>query len=1544
MRLKLIKAACLAILLGAVSGLPSLAQTFTPGVVKAEVYTGIGGVTVANLTSNPKYPNSPDRIEYVNILEYPPGDETTPPPNDVYNNYGVRVSGFIIPTETASYVFYMSADDGASFWLSTDATAANLRLLATEPTWNNPRDYTGADRRPGCAGVGGTEPCENVSVPVALTAGTRYYFEAFMKEGGGGDNLSVAWAKDGEAAPVAPITAAFLGTMVPAAPSIVVQPTSRTAPEGGGTVFSVVVDAAGTEAPTFQWLRNGSPITGETGSTLTVNPIVIGDQGAKYSVRVTVGSTTLTSSEATLTVSPKREYAGFLKFEAWNGIGGTALPTSLPNGDYSVLTTAPSFVGYMSAFNTRTVYPNDANDNYVARISGWFIPDVTGDYHFYLRSDDAGQLYVSGDATIPDPNAGAVPVAEEFGCCGGFEPVGAPETTASPIRMTAGQRYGIMALLKEGGGGDWMEVAARIDGATTALTPIPGARLATSGNDLFVTTQPADISIVENRSGSLTVLAGGAAGVTYQWQRAAPGTTTFTDISGATGTTLNITPVFADSGAKYRVVINAAGGQSVTTREATLTVTPDPTPPTIQSVVVAPNRQGVFVTFSEPMAATGLDVAGNYTVSGGATVSSAVAVSSRTVLLNTAAALTAGTQYTLTIGNALRDQASGGGNPVTPNTATFTPPAAAPTPPGTFVNGAVLYERWEGVNSLAALQGEIDVRPPDATELRAAFEHPGFGDSLGNYGARMRAWFTPPQDGIYVFHSASDDASNFFISTDSDPANRKLVAAEPSWNDFRDWSTLDRRNAAAPENRSNTYTGTQWPAGGEVGLKGGQQYYIEIRWAEGGGGDNGAATFRLASEAAPADQTPSRLTGSVIGVYAEGALPPLISKAPTGVTYNRGDTLTFTVEALGTPPLTYQWFKNKLPIPGATSTTLTIPNADARNVGDYSVRVSNASGSSSTFTSDNSARAIMTGAFSIEAEDYNYEGGKHLPVASTMPYTGNAYRGLRPTLDIDFSDFGDESGGAADAYLRTPFSDPGTIETKGPADPPDYNRGSFSVTANYGLGWTDAGDWENYTRTFPKGTYVIIGGVAHDGLGGMAEGEEMEIDMILSKVANPTVADNSTPGDGGTGVEGGAQGLTKLGNFKSPGTGAWSSNDLVPLTDDTGAIVQVPLNGVETLRLTFTRADGDTDFFLLYCMDCPAIQITSPANNATFAEGANVPITVNATASSGTISKVEYFANGAKIGESTTAPFSFTVPNAPRGAYTVYAVATDSEGRAGTSASINVVVGTPDTVLYVHGATATGSDNAIIAGLRQAGMLVVAKTATSSTTADAQGKALIITSSTVGSGDVNTKFRDVAVPVVNWEQALQDDYLMTGNTDGTDRGTATAQTTLDIVTAAHPMAAGLSGTVTVANSATDFSWGLPAAGATRIATVTGDANRVVIYGYDTGATLANGTTAAPARRVMLFLSDNAYANLTAQGQALVEAAIDWALAGGGVTPAPQITGISRSGNQVTITWTGGGELQTAPVVTGGTWTGTGDSDGSYTTTASAAEAYFRVRR
>jgi chitinase len=103
-----------------------------------------------------------------------------------------------------------------------------------------------------------------------------------------------------------------------------------------------------------------------------------------------------------------------------------------------------------------------------------------------------------------------------------------------------------------------------------------------------------------------------------------------------------------------------------------------------------------------------------------------------------------------------------------------------------------------------------------------------------------------------------------------------------------------------------------------------------------------------------------------------------------------------------------------------------------------------------------------------------------------------------------------------------------------------------------------------------------------------------------------------------------------------------------------------------------------------YVRDCngggnngaPAVSITSPANNAAFAAPANITIQATATDSDGTIAKVEFFNGSTKLGESTTAPYSFSWTNVAAGTYTLTAKATDNANSATTSAAVTVVVST----------------------------------------------------------------------------------------------------------------------------------------------------------------------------------------------------------------------------------------------------------------------------
>jgi hypothetical protein len=78
--------------------------------------------------------------------------------------------------------------------------------------------------------------------------------------------------------------------------------------------------------------------------------------------------------------------------------------------------------------------------------------------------------------------------------------------------------------------------------------------------------------------------------------------------------------------------------------------------------------------------------------------------------------------------------------------------------------------------------------------------------------------------------------------------------------------------------------------------------------------------------------------------------PPVIVQQPTPDAVSRypDGYVRFTVAALGSPPITYQWRFDNAPISGATSTDLTLTALTAANAGSYNVVVSNPHGSVTT--------------------------------------------------------------------------------------------------------------------------------------------------------------------------------------------------------------------------------------------------------------------------------------------------------------------------------------------------------------------------------------------------------------------------------------------------------------------------------------------------------------------------------------------------------------------------------------------------------------------
>ena len=116
----------------------------------------------------------------------------------------------------------------------------------------------------------------------------------------------------------------------------------------------------------------------------------------------------------------------------------------------------------------------------------------------------------------------------------------------------------------------------------------------------------------------------------------------------------------------------------------------------------------------------------------------------------------------------------------------------------------------------------------------------------------------------------------------------------------------------------------------------------------------------------------------------------------------------------------------------------------------------------------------------------------------------------------------------------------------------------------------------------------------------------------------------------------------------------------------------------------------------------PAVALIRPTNNFFALAPASIALEATASDSDGTVAKVEFFADGVKIGEDATEPYTAEWLNPPVAAHILTAVATDDQGATTVSAEVPIVVydasGTPVAkVTYpADGATMDGPTNLLV--------------------------------------------------------------------------------------------------------------------------------------------------------------------------------------------------------------------------------------------------------
>ena len=206
------------------------------------------------------------------------------------------------------------------------------------------------------------------------------------------------------------------------------------------------------------------------------------------------------------------------------------------------------------------------------------------------------------------------------------------------------------------------------------------------------------------------------------------------------------------------------------------------------------------------------------------------------------------------------------------------------------------------------------------------------------------------------------------------------------------------------------------------------------------------------------------------------------------------------------------------------------------------------------------------------------------------------------------------------------------------------------------------------------------------------------------------------------------------------------------------------------------------------------------------------------------------------------------------------------------------------TILFIGGQAdaAQGADGTVMSFLeeRYGSQNITYKQANQTIAGEEADYALLIISSTPGSGDIRNKFHNSTTPIVNWEEAIADngggEFQVTA---GRTKDNVAEDHVITIVED-HPIVAGFNvgDDVTISTGQTEVWWSTDqqAPGSLSLAAEKEDPSRLFLTIVDEGEELNDGST-SPAKRIMLGITDSTFNNFTEDGKTLIGQSIDWAL-------------------------------------------------------------------
>jgi hypothetical protein len=333
------------------------------------------------------------------------------------DNYLVRWRGTLTAPDTGSYRFYLASDDQSQLWLG-DAGGGKFsrKQIAWVNNWTNFRAWTAT-------------PFQDSGL-ITLQAGEKYYFEVVMREGVLTDNLSVGWIRPGQTA-------------------IEIIPGKM--PDGTVVLKGYEPDPldADDDGLLDSWELTAGLNMGDNGS------INSGDGG--YSDADGDGLTNFEESQTQGDPFAKGGNVGVFRRDIWTGINGPAL--SSLTGHVNFPKAAP-----FSTVAKGGLKFTSFGENYGQRIKGVIVPPISGNYRFWIASDDDSELWLSTDASRLHKRR--VSFLAGWANPDAFDVT--PSQKSVLIPLVAGQPYYYEILHKESAGGDHVSVAWSLDSTNWA--------------------------------------------------------------------------------------------------------------------------------------------------------------------------------------------------------------------------------------------------------------------------------------------------------------------------------------------------------------------------------------------------------------------------------------------------------------------------------------------------------------------------------------------------------------------------------------------------------------------------------------------------------------------------------------------------------------------------------------------------------------------------------------------------------------------------------------------------------------------------------------------------------------------------------------------------------------------------------------------------------------------------------------------------------------------------------------------------------------------